>query len=165
MNLQRASLRASKVPGPRSAARLYNDIEYELALGEPEERLERAGEQALALLQDRFPGVRDAARKIEDPPCLSRRAGEALHGISRATQRAQPHPLERPGTASATRPSRLLYAHARAHPVLAVAMVAVAIVVIVHYLTYIALGTIALTAIKARGARTSRRRNGGHGQH
>ena len=78
MNLERASERAHSVPGPKTAARLYNDIEYELALGEPDDRLENAGEQALALLEDRFRGVRDAAREIEEPPSLSRRAGDAL---------------------------------------------------------------------------------------
>jgi hypothetical protein len=81
MNLERASLRAATVPRPKSAARVYNNIEYELALGEPEAHLERAGEQALALLEARFPGVRDAARAVEEPPSLSRRASKALYGI------------------------------------------------------------------------------------
>jgi hypothetical protein len=48
MNLERVSERAYSVPGWKSAARLYNDIEYELALGDPDPRLETAGEQALA---------------------------------------------------------------------------------------------------------------------
>jgi hypothetical protein len=34
MNLERASERAYSAPGRKSAARLYNEIEYELALGE-----------------------------------------------------------------------------------------------------------------------------------
>ena len=90
MNLERAIQRASSVPGRKSAARLYNEIEYELALGEPDDHLERAGEQALALLEDRFPGVRDAAREIEEPPSLSRRASDALHGIGQTTPRSRP---------------------------------------------------------------------------
>lgn len=40
MNLARASQRAATVPGRKSAARLYNDIEDELALGEPDDHLE-----------------------------------------------------------------------------------------------------------------------------
>ena len=80
MNLERASERAHKVSGSKTAARLYNDIEYELALGEPDPRLETAGEQALAHLEGRFPGVREAARQVEKPPNVSRRASNALHG-------------------------------------------------------------------------------------
>jgi hypothetical protein len=153
MNLKHASQRASIVPGPKSAARLYNEIEYELALGEPDGDLERAGEQALQLLEDRFPGVRDAAREIDEPPSLSRRASAALHGIGPTT------PQSRPATPCRTRPRRAsrsshgLYAYARAHPWPAAAMVAFSIVVIVHFLAYIVLGAIALTAIKAWGAR------------
>ena len=81
MNPERAIERAYNVRGRKSAARLYNEIEYELALGEPDERLEAAGEQALTLLENRFPGVRNAAREIVEPPNLSRRANDALHGI------------------------------------------------------------------------------------
>jgi hypothetical protein len=154
MNLQRANQRASKVPGPKSAARLYNDIEYELALGEPDDHLELIGEQALVLLERRFPGVRDTARTIEEPPSMSRRASDALHSTGRAAARSRPATPRRARTSRASRPSHELYLHAGAHPVLAVAMIAVAIVVIVHLLTYIVLGTIGLTALKTLRTRT-----------
>jgi hypothetical protein len=152
MNLERAIRRASSVPGHKSAARLYNDIEFELALGEPSDRLEDACERALALLENRFPGVRDAAREIEDPPSLSRRASDALHSITQTRPRPPAH--RRPHPRRVSRSSRRLYAHGRAHPLLALAMVTFAIFVIVHYLIYIVLGAIALSALKARGART-----------
>ena len=151
MNLERASERASGVPGWKSAARLYNEIEYELALGEPDDRLENAGEQALALLEDRFPGVRDAAREIEEPPSLSRRAGDALHGVRRQSPRPRPparnrgHHRRTPARRSWSR----LYANAHAHPLPTVATVALSIIVIVHFWAYIALGMIALGALKA----------------
>ena len=51
MNLARASQRAVTIRRPKSAARVYNDIEYELALGEPDDGLESLGEQALTLLR------------------------------------------------------------------------------------------------------------------
>ena len=151
MNLVRASQRASRVPGPKSAARLYNDIEFELALGEPDDHLECVGEQALALLEDRFPGVRAAARAIEEPPSLSRRANDALHSIARARPRSRPPTPRHVRPCHHSRPSPGLFAQG-AHPLLAVAMVAIAIVVIVHFLTYIVVGAIALIAIKAAGA-------------
>jgi hypothetical protein len=154
MNLARATQRAARVPGRKSAARLYNDIEYELALGEPEHHLELIGEQALVLLEDGFPGVRVVARTIEEPPSLSRRAGDALHGIGHPTARALPAAPQSARTYPASRTSRELYTRIRAHPAFAVATVATAIVVIVHFLTYIVLGAIALTAIDGLRART-----------
>lgn len=155
MNLERASERASGVPGRKSAARLYNEIEYELALGEPDDRLENAGEQALALLEDRFPGVRNAAREVEEPPSLSRRAGNALHGVRRQTPWPRPpardrgHHRRTPARRSWSR----LYADMRAHPVWAVATVALSVIVIVHFWAYIAVGMIALAGLKAYGVR------------
>lgn len=75
MNLARAQERASTVTGPKSAARLYNDIEHELELGGggSEDSYEQ-GEQALHTLEQRFPDVRDQARQITTPPSVSRRA-------------------------------------------------------------------------------------------
>jgi hypothetical protein len=78
-NLQTAESRAQRVTGPKSAARLYNDLEYELAFSDNEEDYER-GERALRELEQRFPGIERQAREITDPPKLSRRAGENLHG-------------------------------------------------------------------------------------
>jgi hypothetical protein len=115
--------------------------------------LERIGEHALTLLEDRFPGVKEAARAIEEPPSLSRRAGDALYGLGRVTARSRPAaPRRAPGSAS-RRPLNRVAQHALAHPLLALAVTVVSIVVIVHFLTYIVLGAIALTALRARGAR------------
>lgn len=149
MNLERASERAYNVRGPKSAARLYNDIEYELALGEPDDRLESAGQQALALLEDRFPGVREEARQIEEPPSLSRRAGDALHG------RTSPLPARQWRCDESTLRRRSwdrLYGM-RGHPVLAVATITLVIIVVVKLWAYIVLAVITLAALKRYGER------------
>ena len=154
MNLERASQRAATVRGRKSAARLYNEIENELALGELDDHLEIIGEQALALLEERFPGVREAAREIEEPPSLSRRAGDALDGIRRTPcPRAPTRGRERYHRGSARRSGSRLYAHARAHPLPSVATFTLSLVVIAHFWIYIVLGVIALAALKtcARG--------------
>jgi hypothetical protein len=155
MNLERARERAYSVRGRRSAARLYNEIEYELALGEPDDGLENAGEQALGLLEDRFPGVRGAARQIEEPPSLSRRASDALHGVRR--RKPQPRPTarrcKREERALPRQSWNRLYAVMHAHPVRAVAMVAFFIIVVVKVWAYMVLGAIALAALKAYGQR------------
>jgi hypothetical protein len=147
MNLERASQRAASVRGPKSAARLYNEIEYELALGEPEDHLESIGEQALVLLEQRFPGIRRAAREIEEPPSLSRRAGYALHGMSRpdVPAWAARHPKHHVHRHSRSR----LLVNARAHPAATLATVTVSTILIVHFWTYIALAVIAFAAIRA----------------
>jgi hypothetical protein len=154
MNLERAIERACSVTGRKTAARLYNDIEYELALGEPSDLLEDAGERALALLDGRFPGVREAAREIDQPPSLSRQAGNALHGMSRTRPLRQParrskHHVDRRVRHSWSR----LVASTRAHPVATVATVTVSAIVIVHFWAYIALAAIALGALNASRAR------------
>jgi hypothetical protein len=153
MNLERAVERTGLVRGPKSAARLYNDIEYELALGEPDGRLEDAGERALALLEDRFPGVRDAAREIEEPPSLSRRAADALGGIPirdpRRPVRCSNHHIHRPFGRSRT----WLVASGREHPVATITTVTVAAIVIVHFWAYIALAVTGVAAFKASRAR------------
>jgi hypothetical protein len=122
MNLARADQRAAIVRGPKSAARLYNEIEYELALGGPDDHLESVGEQALALLAQRFPRVRQAAREVEEPPSLSRRAGDALHGMSHAQRLPVRHSKHQVHGRVRRSPSRL-FATAHAHPVATVATV------------------------------------------
>jgi hypothetical protein len=155
MNLERASQRAASVRGPKSAARLYNDIEYELALGEPTDRLEDAGERALAMLEGRFPGVPEVAREIEQPPSLSRQAGDALNAI---THSPRPCRLARRSNhvhRHVRRSPRRLFATARARPVATIATVTVSIIVIVHFWAYIAVAVIALAALKASRAHQS----------
>jgi hypothetical protein len=83
MNLERAPEQAHKIRSARAAARLFNSIEFELALGDPSRHLEAAGERALRILEQRFPGVQAAAREIEEPPSLSRRAGDELRSPRR----------------------------------------------------------------------------------
>jgi hypothetical protein len=96
--------------------------------------LERAGEQALALLEQRFPGVRDQAREIQEPPSLSRRASDALHRTGQTTTRS------RPPTRRSTRPRRAtrwsssrLYEQAGAHPLPALAVLALCIPLVGHF--------------------------------
>jgi hypothetical protein len=152
MNLERASERAYSVRGHKSAARLYNDIEYELALGEPGPRLETAGERALAHLEERFPDVRDAARQVEAPPSLSRRAGDALYGVRQQAQRPRPT-SRRAELAMGRRPREQLYAYMHAHPVGAVAIVVLLIIVVVKLWVYVVLGVVAIAALrKYRGS-------------
>jgi hypothetical protein len=156
MNLECASKRAYSARGRRSAARLYNDIEYELALGDPGPRLEAAGEQALGHLEEGFPGVREAARQIEEPPSLSRRAGDALHGVRRRTPQRRPTARQRKGEEEAALPRwswNRLYADMHAHPVCAVVMLAFFIIVIVNVWAYMVPVAIALAALKAYGRR------------
>ena len=155
MNLERASERASGVPGRKSAARLYNEIEYELALGEPDDRLENAGEQALALLEDRFPGVRNAAREVEEPPSLSRRAGNALHGVRRnpVATTARPRPRAPPPHPGATFMESAVRRHACAPRLGGRDGRVSRLSAIVHFWAYIAVGMIALAGLKAYGVR------------
>jgi hypothetical protein len=153
VNLARASQRAVTVPGRKSAARLYNDIEYELALGEPDEPLETIGEHALALLEDRFPGVRQAAREIEQPPSLSRRAANGLHGIGTRPPRRPSRSTVQHGQRRWGRSRSWLLANARAHPVATIATVTALTFVVVHVWVYMALTVIAIAALKASHAR------------
>jgi hypothetical protein len=149
MNLERASERAHSVSGWKTAARLYNDIEYELALGEPGPRLEIAGEAALAHLERRFPGVRQAARQIEEPPNLSRRASDALHEVRRRVP--QPRPTTRQpqrAPTSLSRPSwNRLYAYSHSHRA-AGAIITFVIIMVVKLWAYMVLAVIALAALK-----------------
>lgn len=141
MNLERAY----HVRGWKSAARLYNDIEYELALGEPSDRLETIGEHALTLLEERFPGVQEAARQIEQPPSLSRRASDALYGCCRTAPRPSAGRRRKRERRVLTRQAwSRLCAQADAHPRYAVATLVVLIVVIVNFWAYAVLGMTAL---------------------
>lgn len=153
MNLEGACERARTVRGPKGAARLYNDIEYELALGEPSDVLEDAGERALALLEGRFRGVREAAREIEQPPSLSRQASDALYRMGRIRRPRPPVHRTNRHVPGRMRAWSGLFAAARAHPITTVAGAAVSIVVIVHFWAYIALAAIALAALNATHAR------------
>jgi hypothetical protein len=151
MNLERASERAQSVSGWKTAARLYNDVEYELALGEPGPRLETAGEEALAHLERRFPGVREAARQIEEPPSLSRRAGDALHGVRQRTppprRTADGHKRE---PVARTRWSRhRLYTELHAHPGRTAVIATLVIIAVVKLWACIVVAVIALTALKS----------------
>jgi hypothetical protein len=148
MNLERASERAHIARGRKSAARLYNDIEYELALGEPDDRLESAGEQALALLEDRFPGVQEAARQIEEPPSLSRRAVDALHGVTQRTPQPQPTARQCKSEEVALSLRTRLNAYRHAHPARAVVITIFFIIVVVKLWACIVVAVIALAAIK-----------------
>jgi hypothetical protein len=95
MNLDRSLERAKHARrSRRRAAVLFNDIEYELALGAPTAAQERHGELALELLERRFPGVKAEARDVEQPPSLSRRAGERLRDGARTIK---PSRSARPG--------------------------------------------------------------------
>jgi hypothetical protein len=122
MNLDRATERAQSVRGPKEAARLYNDIEAELGLGDYTEEQATNGEHALSVLEERYPGVRQAAHDIETPPAISRSANENLRSDNghkpalaartpaerRAEQRAPSTPRRRLSRATAihARPRR-----------------------------------------------------------
>ncbi len=82
MNLDRALRRADTVTGEKAAARLYADVEAELALGEPTVEQESAGEAALRALEERHFGVQLRAREIVEDghvPNLSRKGWGAVH--------------------------------------------------------------------------------------
>lgn len=100
-NLATAASRAQAISGPKSAARLYNDIEWELALGEASEDDDAQGEEALRILEQRYPGVRTQARQVTDHPNLSHSARKQLPdapGRRRGEHPADPaHPGNRRG--------------------------------------------------------------------
>lgn len=82
MNLDAAPQRVNAVKGPRAAAKLYADIEYELAMGDPSPDQEQQGEAALQQLEQRFPGIKGQADDVVENghvPNMSNRArGNAL---------------------------------------------------------------------------------------
>jgi hypothetical protein len=80
-NLDTAVDRAGKVKGPEQAARMYADVDTELGLGDYTEDQAGQGEQALAILEQRYPGVRSRSHeKVEAGhlPQLSRSAKDKL---------------------------------------------------------------------------------------
>jgi hypothetical protein len=115
--------------------------------------LEDAGERALTLLEDRFPGVLEAARQIEEPPSLSRQAATALHGMSPTRDSLQPASRSNHHADRRLRRSRgRLVANMRTHPVATMATVTALTIMIVHFWAYIALVLIAIAALKASHA-------------
>lgn len=107
MNLDRALEHAHAMTGtkpgpdgtpPRGAARLYADIEYELAMGDPTPGQERSGERALAVLEEHFPGIKHASDTIVENghiPRMSRKAKAQVFQHDETTGG---------GTVTATRP-------------------------------------------------------------
>lgn len=87
MNLDR-SLQAAREATKTTAPRIYNNIEAELSLSSAytEEQSDQA-EEALALLEERFPGVHRQARDVTAPPSLSRGASRAFGGEPPARSR------------------------------------------------------------------------------
>ena len=110
MNLDKALTQAHAMSGarprpngtpPKGAARLYADIEYELAMGEPTPEQEQAGERALAVLEEHFHGIKDASDTVVENghiPRMSRKAKDQALGAPETRQ-------EGGGTATATRPT------------------------------------------------------------
>jgi hypothetical protein len=102
--MERAKALKPAAPGQRgqqaAAADLYGDIDYELALGDVGEEDYEQGENALAYLEEHFPGVRKQAHsRVENgrTPQLSNSAkNEVWKGADKPTAGG--------GTAVATRP-------------------------------------------------------------
>lgn len=81
MNLHAAPAHAREARGPRAAAKLYADIEYELAMGDPTPAQEQDGEQALRMLSARWPGVKQQSDDVVEnghTPRMSRRANNNM---------------------------------------------------------------------------------------
>jgi hypothetical protein len=78
MILDHAVERALNGRNMKRAAVLANDIEFELALGALTAEQEVQGEAPPELLEQRYPGVREAAREVDQPPSPFRRAGRRL---------------------------------------------------------------------------------------
>ncbi len=105
MNLDRALRRANTVTGEKAAARLYADIEAELAMGEPTTEQEHAGEAALRVLEERHLGIQRRSRAlVEDGhvPNLSRKGWRAVHTDGQPQPARSPVPARRrPGPRAA----------------------------------------------------------------
>lgn len=127
--------------GAKRAARLYNDIEYELALGDPSRRQEQDGEHALELLERRFPDVREAARDVDRPPSMSRRASQQRYGA----------PTPRRPTPSRPRPRRPRRGYRRrrlsGRTRLWVATAAIVLVVVALEYWYLIVALVAIVAV------------------
>lgn len=91
MKLSHAHHAAEGVRTAKQAARLYNNIEYELALGEHPAEHQAEGERALRHLEEHFPGVKDQAREVTEPPATSRTASRNLRPPA-----PKPSPAPRP---------------------------------------------------------------------
>lgn len=118
MNLDQAldRARALKPTQRQAASDLYGDIDYELAFGEVDEDTYEKAEDALAVLEERFPGIRrDAHDKIATGriPNLSRKGknramGEPLTAAAGASSSpaAAPAAAKIPETAQRTAVAR-----------------------------------------------------------
>jgi len=123
--LSTAVEKAHKVRGPEEAARHYADVDTELGLGNYTEEESEQGEEALSILEERFPGIRRrSVEKVETGshmPNLSTRAkremGEEHEGARRRagsrTPSPKPSPRQRratpsPRRATRSRPSRAI---------------------------------------------------------
>ena len=96
-NLDTAVAKAHKVRGPEEAARHYADVDTELGLGEYTEEQAEQGEEALRVLEEKYPGVRQRSHeKVAGGghmPNLSRRAKRNLSEPGAGPRkREQPHP-------------------------------------------------------------------------
>ena len=99
MNLSRAQEHARNARTLHQAAKLHNDIDYELAMGEHSPEHEREGELALQHLQHRFPGVQEKARDVETPPSLSHNARRKLDVPEHNGRRRRGTPESKPPAA------------------------------------------------------------------
>lgn len=124
--LKTAPLRASQLGpnGRKEAARLYNDVEHELALGDPSPEDEASGESALRILEHAFTGIQSEARDVETPPRLSQTAGRRLsegHGGRRRRSNATATRPGPPASSSRRSPRGPAVARPRATPARAAA--------------------------------------------
>jgi hypothetical protein len=95
MNIHTALERAQQLKPTQKAAAsdLYGDIDYELAFGDVDQETYEQAEDALALLEERFPGIRrDAHDKIATGriPNLSRKGKDRAMGEPVAAGESSP---------------------------------------------------------------------------
>jgi hypothetical protein len=103
VNLSRSLEHAQNVRGQKAAARLYNDIEQELALGEYTEDQADEAERALAVLEERFADVRAQSRNVTEPPRISHSAKRRLNDSAGDADADESRPAPAP-TPAAARP-------------------------------------------------------------
>jgi hypothetical protein len=105
MKLASAPKRAADIGdrSPKAAASLYNEIEYELALGDPSPQDEAAGESALRILRANYPDVQSQAREVQAPPSLSRTAKDNAHSEGRRRRASAPSKKTSSSSSSARR--------------------------------------------------------------
>lgn len=106
MNLSTAVEKANAVTTEKQAARLYNNLEAELALGGggSEESYEQ-GEEALRILARRFPGIDQAAHEVTQPPQLSNRAKRNMDEPPREEPHERRAHSRRPAGSARRRPA------------------------------------------------------------